>query len=117
MKKGKIVMWLGLLLIVLGVYTQTFLSPHWFIIATIIALFGCLLGGSSLYLPKSNGGAGIKLKITNVLGWVIFIPWCISVYFFKEELSIITTGLGGLICLMMGTGLIHYKGKKGLDKN
>ncbi|OLS40805.1 hypothetical protein [Bacillus sp. MRMR6] len=71
MKKGKIVMWLGLLLMVVGVYTQTFLSPHCFMIGTTIALFGCLLGGISLYLPKSNGGSGIKLKITNVLGWVI----------------------------------------------
>jgi peptidoglycan/LPS O-acetylase OafA/YrhL len=117
MIKGKIVMGVGLLLMALGVYIQTFLSPHWFIIGTIIALFGCLIGGISLYLPKSNGGAGIKLKIINVLGWVIFIPWCISVFFFKEELYIITTGLGGLICLVMGTALILYKGKKGLDKN
>jgi hypothetical protein len=117
MKIGNIVMWMGLLLIVVGVYTQTSLSPHWFLIGTIINLLGCLLGGISLYLPKSKGGSGIKLKITNVLGWVIFIPWSISVYFFKEELSIITTGLGGLICLSMWTLLILYKGKKGLDKN
>lgn len=113
MKKGKIVIGVGALLTAVGVYIQTSLSPHWFIIGTIIALFGCIIVGISLYLPKSNGGAGIKFKIINVLGWVIIIPWCISVYFFKEELSIITTGLGGLICLMMGSGLILYKGKKG----
>jgi len=117
MKKGRILTWVGLLLMVVGLYFQTFLSTHWFIIGTIIVLFGCFLSGISLYLPKSNGGVGIKLKITNVLGWVIFLSWSISVYFFKEELSIITTGLGGLICLIIGMTLILYKGKKGLDKH
>ncbi|MFJ5717816.1 hypothetical protein [Neobacillus sp. NPDC093127] len=113
MKKGRILILVGLLLLMVGVYVQTFLSTHWFIIGTLIALLGLFLTAISLYLPKSNGGAGIKLKITNVLGWVIFIFWSLSVYFFKDELSIITTGFGGLICLITGMTLILYRGKKG----
>ncbi|WHY85928.1 hypothetical protein QNH39_25690 [Neobacillus novalis] len=113
MKKGRILIWVGLLLSMVGVYIQTFLSSHWFIIGTLIALFGCLLLAISLYLPRSNGGAGIKLKKTNVLGCIIFLFWSICVFFFKEELSIITTGLGGLICLIISMTLIL----KGLDKH
>lgn len=112
MKKGRILAWVGILLMMVGVYFQTFLSTHWFIIGTLIALFGIFLNAISLYLPKSNGGEGIKLKITNVLGWLIIIFWIISWSFFKEELSIITTGIGGLICIIIGYPLTYYKGKK-----
>jgi hypothetical protein len=112
MKKGRILTLVGLLLLMVAVYFQTFLSAHWFIIGTLIALFGFFLIASSLYLPKSNGGAGIKLKITNVLGWLIIIFYFISWSFFKEELSFISTGIGGLICIIIGYPLAYYKGKK-----
>ncbi|WHY77323.1 hypothetical protein QNH20_25160 [Neobacillus sp. WH10] len=59
----------------------------------------------------------MKLNKFNVLGWVFIIFWGISEFFFREELSIITTGLGGLICLIIGMTLVLYKGKKGLDKH
>jgi hypothetical protein len=47
MKKGRILTWVGLLILIVGIYFQTFLSPHWFIIGTLIALFGCFLSAIS----------------------------------------------------------------------
>ncbi|MEK5441263.1 hypothetical protein [Fredinandcohnia sp. FSL W7-1320] len=52
----------------------------------------------------------------NVLGWLIIIFLGISEFIFKEELSIITTGLGGLICLIIGLTLAFYKVKNGNAK-
>ncbi|MEH7302791.1 hypothetical protein [Neobacillus drentensis] len=59
----------------------------------------------------------MKLNKINVLGWVIILLLSISGIFFKEELSIITTGFGGLICLLIGLTLAFYKGKKGTEKH
>ncbi|MEH7225006.1 hypothetical protein V7112_14450 [Bacillus sp. JJ1566] len=58
----------------------------------------------------------MKPKKINVLGWLIIIFLGISEFFFKEELSKITTGLGGLICVIIGLTLAFYKVKKGNDK-
>jgi len=112
MKKGRILTWVGLLLMMVGIYFLTFLATHWFIIGTLIALFGISLNAISIYLPRSSGGEGIKLKIPNVLGWLIIIFWIISWSFFKEELSFISTGIGGVICIIIGYPLTYYKGKK-----
>ncbi|MEH7336762.1 hypothetical protein V7161_29540 [Neobacillus drentensis] len=59
----------------------------------------------------------MKLNKINVLGWLIIIFLGISEFFFKEELSMITTGLGGLICVIIGSTLVFYKGKKGTAKH
>ncbi|MDN3017145.1 hypothetical protein PH210_27765 [Paenibacillus sp. BSR1-1] len=59
----------------------------------------------------------MKLNKINVLGWFIIIFLGISEFFFKEELSMITSGLGGLICVIIGSTLIFYKGKKGTVKH
>jgi hypothetical protein len=58
----------------------------------------------------------MKLSKINVLGWVIIIFLGINAFFFKEEMRLITTGFGGLICLIIGLTLVFYKRKKGLDK-
>jgi len=58
----------------------------------------------------------MKPNKINVLGWLIIIFLGISEFIFKEELSIITTGLGGLICLIIGSTLAFYKVKKGNAK-
>jgi hypothetical protein len=58
----------------------------------------------------------MKLNKINVIGWFIIIFLGISEFFFKEELSMITTGLGGLICLIIGLTLVSFKNKKGTDK-
>ena len=67
MKKGRILTWVGLLLMMVGIYLQTFLATHWFIIGTLIALFGISLNAISIYLPRSSGGEGIKLKNSKCL--------------------------------------------------
>jgi hypothetical protein len=53
----------------------------------------------------------MKPNKINVLGWLIIIFLGICTFFFKEELSIITTGLGGLICVIIGLTLAFYKVK------
>ncbi|MGN7298269.1 hypothetical protein [Ferdinandcohnia sp. SAFN-114] len=58
----------------------------------------------------------MKPNKINVLGWLIIIFLGISEFIFKEELSIITTGLGGLICLIIGLTLAFYKVKNGNAK-
>ncbi len=109
MKKGKILPWVGALLAIIGIYFQTSLS---IIVGTLIGLLGLILMAISFHLPKSKGGQGIKLKIPNFLGWLIIIFWIISWSFFKEELSFFSTGIGGLICIIIGFPLAHYKGKR-----
>ncbi|MGG3564029.1 hypothetical protein ABES03_20785 [Neobacillus rhizosphaerae] len=59
----------------------------------------------------------MKFNKINVLGWVSILMLSISGLFFKEELSIIMTGFGGLICLLIGLTLTFYKGKKGSEKH
>lgn len=48
-----------------------------------------------------------KTKI-NLIGWLFLIFLGISKAFFDEQLSIVTTGLGGLICLIIGLSMILY---------
>ncbi|WP_215113400.1 hypothetical protein [Exiguobacterium sp. s63] len=53
-----------------------------------------------------------KLKI-NVIGWLFLIFLTISKMFFDDQLSIITTGLGGLICVIISVSMVLYgTGKK-----
>ncbi|MFP7300309.1 hypothetical protein [Neobacillus niacini] len=54
----------------------------------------------------------MKLNRINVLGWLIIIFLGICTFFLKEELSIFTTGLGGLICVIIGFTLAFYKLRK-----
>jgi hypothetical protein len=112
MSKGSILTWGGLVLVVVGIYIQSFLSTQWFVIGTLIGLSGIILNAINMYLPSYNGGQGIKLKKTNVLGWLIILFWIISWAFFREELSFVTTGIGGLLCIIIGFPLTYYKGKK-----
>lgn len=112
MKTGRILPWVGFIIAIAGIYFQTFVSTPWFIIGTVIGLLGLILMSISFHLPKSKGGQGIKLKIPNVLGWLIIIFWIISWSFFKEDLSFFSTGVAGLICIIIGFPLAHYKGKR-----
>jgi len=52
-----------------------------------------------------------KTKI-NLIGWLFLIFLGISKAFFDEQLSIITTGLGGLICIIIAASMIFYGGNK-----
>ncbi|WP_449539660.1 hypothetical protein [Ferdinandcohnia sp. Marseille-Q9671] len=54
----------------------------------------------------------MKVTKINIIGFAIILFLGISEYFFKEELSIITTGLGGLIALLLGLILSSYKPKR-----
>lgn len=59
----------------------------------------------------------MKLSKLNIIGWLLLIIWGISGIFFKEELSIITTSIGGLIFLVTGLSLAFYKGKNRSESN
>ncbi|WP_215113398.1 hypothetical protein [Exiguobacterium sp. s63] len=48
-----------------------------------------------------------KYKI-NLVGWIFFILLTLSKEFYPEQSSIITTGLGGLICMIIGLSLVFY---------
>lgn len=48
-----------------------------------------------------------KHKI-NTIGWIFVLFLGISKAFFDEQLSIVTTGLGGLICLIIGLSMVLY---------
>jgi len=54
----------------------------------------------------------MKLNKINVLGWVIIILLGICKFFIIEEMRLITTGFGGLICLIIGLTLVSYKRKR-----
>ena len=55
MKKVIFISFVGLLLLMLGIYVSTFLDTHWVIIGTSLAIFGgFLIGGSSYFLPKTK---------------------------------------------------------------
>lgn len=48
-----------------------------------------------------------RITTWNVIGWVFLIFLGVSKAFFDEQLSLITTGLGGLICLMLSLWMIY----------
>ncbi len=48
-----------------------------------------------------------RITVWNVIGWVFLIFLSVSKSFFGEQLSLITTGLGGLICLMLSLWMIY----------
>ncbi|MGA9468364.1 MAG: hypothetical protein WBV10_12100 [Exiguobacterium marinum] len=48
-----------------------------------------------------------RITVWNVIGWVFLIFLAVSKSFFGEQLSLITTGLGGLICLMLSLWMIY----------
>ena len=53
MKKVTILVWIGLFIFMLGIYLSTYLSTHWVIIGTSLAIVGCMIMGSSSYFfPK-----------------------------------------------------------------
>ncbi|SHG45905.1 hypothetical protein [Ornithinibacillus halophilus] len=55
MKKVKILFITGLLLFMIGIYVSTFLTTHWVIIGTLLAVLGgFLMGGSSYFLPRDS---------------------------------------------------------------
>ncbi len=47
------------------------------------------------------------ITIWNVIGWGFLLFLAVSKSFFSEQLSLITTGLGGLICLMLSLWMIY----------
>ncbi|MFS0862112.1 hypothetical protein [Fredinandcohnia sp. 179-A 10B2 NHS] len=51
----------------------------------------------------------MKLSKLNIVGWLLLLIWGISGILFKEELSIITTSIGGLLFLVTGLSLAFYK--------
>ncbi len=53
-----------------------------------------------------------RITIWNVIGWVFLIFLGVSKAFFDEQLSLITTGLGGLICLILALCMIFHEGKE-----
>ena len=63
----------------------------------------------SLYL---GGYRMSRITIWNVIGWVFLIFLGVSKAFFDEQLSLITTGLGGLICLILALCMIFHEGKE-----
>ncbi|WP_078146557.1 hypothetical protein [Exiguobacterium sp. HVEsp1] len=50
-----------------------------------------------------------RITIWNVIGWVFLIFLGVSKAFFDEQLSLITTGLGGLICLILALCMIFHE--------
>lgn len=56
-----------------------------------------------------------RITIWNVIGWVFLIFLGVSKAFFDEQLSLITTGLGGLICLILALCMIFHEGKEKLQ--
>lgn len=50
-----------------------------------------------------------KTQIINIIGWIFLIILSISKIFFSVEFSFITTGFGGLVCLIIGLFLSFYK--------
>ena len=57
-------------------------------------------------------GSEMRVSKLNILGWFIIIFMGISDYYLKEELSLINTGLGGLICITIGAWFIFHKAPK-----
>lgn len=53
-----------------------------------------------------------RITIWNVIGWGFLIFLAVSKSFFDEQLSLITTGLGGLICLMLSLWMIYSGGEE-----
>lgn len=53
--------------------------------------------------------------IINIIGWIFLIFLGISKFLYSEQLSIITTGFGGLICLLIGMYLALFKPFKRKD--
>jgi len=47
--------------------------------------------------------------IMNIIGWIFIIFLGISKLLYSGQLSIITTGFGGLICLLIGLYLALFK--------
>lgn len=54
----------------------------------------------------------LRITIWNVIGWVFLIFLGVSKEFFDEQFSLITTGLGGLICLILALCMIFHEGKE-----
>ena len=54
----------------------------------------------------------LRITIWNVIGWVFLIFLGVSKEFFYEQFSLITTGLGGLICLILALCMIFHEGKE-----
>lgn len=52
-----------------------------------------------------------QIQIMNLIGWIFIVFLSISKLFFSEQFSFITTGFGGLICLIIGLFLVFYKFK------
>lgn len=50
-----------------------------------------------------------KRHMINLVGWIFFIFLTLSKEFYPEQSSIITTGLGGLICIIIGLSMVLYR--------
>jgi len=49
-----------------------------------------------------------QVRMINLIGWILILFLSISKLFFSEQLSFITSGIGGLICLIIGLALALY---------
>jgi hypothetical protein len=65
-----------------------------------------------LLISSLGGNKVSKKNKINLIGWLFLIFLGISKAFFDEQLSIITTSLGGLICIIIATSMIFYGGNK-----
>lgn len=49
-----------------------------------------------------------QVRMINLIGWILILFLSISKLFFSDRLSFITSGIGGLICLVIGLVLALY---------
>jgi hypothetical protein len=52
-----------------------------------------------------------KKWIINLIGWVFIIFLTVIKFYFSSQFSFITTGIGGLVCIIIACSLIFYKPK------
>ncbi|MER2169613.1 MAG: hypothetical protein ABS938_03155 [Psychrobacillus psychrodurans] len=50
-----------------------------------------------------------RTRIINLIGWIFIIFLTIVYLYFSERFSVITTGFGGLVCIIIGAALVFYK--------
>lgn len=52
-----------------------------------------------------------KIGIVNIIGVIFIIFLTVVKTFYSSQFSLITTGFGGLVCIIIGASLVFYKPK------
>lgn len=52
-----------------------------------------------------------RTRIINLIGWIFIIFLTIVYLYFSERFSVIATGFGGLVCIIIGAALVFYNPK------